>query len=83
MILPFRTAMQLFGKNEALSRLPCCVPINVRLGKYAEAQREFNYLVSLHPQSVTLARVLSDRAWFYSTCQIASFRNGQQAIKDA
>jgi tetratricopeptide (TPR) repeat protein len=57
--------------------------INVRLGKYAEAQKEFNYLVSLHPRSVTLARVLSDRAWFYSTCPIASFRNGQQAIKDA
>jgi Tfp pilus assembly protein PilF len=57
--------------------------INVRLGKYAEAQKEFNYLVSLHPRRVTLARVLSDRAWFYSTCPDASFRNGQQAIKDA
>jgi tetratricopeptide (TPR) repeat protein len=57
--------------------------INARLGKYAEAQKEFNYLVSLHPRRVTLARVLSDRAWFYSTCPDASFRNGQQAIKDA
>jgi tetratricopeptide (TPR) repeat protein len=57
--------------------------INVRLGKYAEAQKEFNYLVSLHPRRSTLARVLSDRAWFYSTCPDASFRNGQQAIKDA
>jgi Tfp pilus assembly protein PilF len=57
--------------------------INVRLGKYAEAQKEYNYLVSLHPRPVTLARVLSDRAWFYSTCPVASFRNGQQAIKDA
>ena len=36
--------------------------INLRLGKYAEAQKEFNYMVSLHPRSVTLARVLSDRA---------------------
>lgn len=57
--------------------------INFRLGKYSEAQKEFNHLVSLHPRPVTLARVLSDRAWFYSTCPDATFRNGQQAIKDA
>jgi Tfp pilus assembly protein PilF len=57
--------------------------INARLGKYAEALKEFNYLVSLHPKRVTLARVLSDRAWFYATCTNASFRNGQQAVKDA
>jgi Tfp pilus assembly protein PilF len=47
--------------------------INARLGKYAEALKEFNYLVSLHPKRVTLARVLSDRAWFYATCPNASF----------
>jgi Tfp pilus assembly protein PilF len=57
--------------------------INARLGKFTEAQKEFNYLVSLHPRRVTLARVLSDRAWFYSTCPNASFRNGEQAVKDA
>lgn len=57
--------------------------INARLGKYAEALKEYDYLVSLHPRSVTLARVLSDRAWFRSTCPNASFRNGQQAVKDA
>jgi Tfp pilus assembly protein PilF len=57
--------------------------INARLGKNTEAQKEFNYLVSLHPKKVTLARVLSDRAWFYATCPNASFRNGQQAVKDA
>jgi Tfp pilus assembly protein PilF len=57
--------------------------INARLGKYAEALKEFNYLVSLHPKRVTLARVLSDRASFYATCPNASFRNGQQAVKDA
>jgi Tfp pilus assembly protein PilF len=56
--------------------------VNARLGKYAEAQKEFSYLVSLHPKKVTLARVLSDRAWFYATCPNASFRNGQQAVKD-
>jgi Tfp pilus assembly protein PilF len=57
--------------------------INARLGKYAEALREFDYLISLHPRNVTLARALSDRAWFRATCPNASFRNGQQAVKDA
>ena len=57
--------------------------INARLGKYAEALKEFDYLVSLHPRNVTLARVLSDRAWFRVTCPNASLRNGQQAVKDA
>jgi Tfp pilus assembly protein PilF len=57
--------------------------INARLGKYAEAQKEFDYLISLHPRNVTLARALSDRAWFRATCPNASFRNGQQAVKDA
>ena len=57
--------------------------INARLGKYAEALKEFDYLVSLHPRNVTLARALSDRARFRATCPNASFRNGQQAVKDA
>jgi Tfp pilus assembly protein PilF len=57
--------------------------INARLGRYAEALKEYDYLVSLHPRNVTLARVLSDRAWFRATCPNASFRNGQQAVKDA
>jgi tetratricopeptide (TPR) repeat protein len=57
--------------------------INARLGKYAEGLKEFDYLVSLHPRNVTLARALSDRAWFRATCPNASFRNGQQAVKDA
>ena len=57
--------------------------INARLGKYAEAIKEYDFLVSLHPRNVTLARILSDRAWFRATCPNASFRNGQQAVKDA
>jgi tetratricopeptide (TPR) repeat protein len=76
--------------NEALRLYPGFVEvallrakINVRLGKYAEALKEFNYLVSIHPRQVTLARALSDRAWFQATCPSASFRNGQQAVKDA
>jgi Tfp pilus assembly protein PilF len=76
--------------NEALRQYPGCVEasllrasINVRLRKYAEALKEFNYLISLHPRPVTLARALSDRAWFQATCPDSSFRNGQQAVKDA
>jgi tetratricopeptide (TPR) repeat protein len=76
--------------NEALRQYPGLVEaallrasINVRLGKYAEASKEFNYLISLHPRPVTLARALSDRAWFYASCPDSSFRNGQQAVKDA
>ena len=34
------------------------------LASYAEALKEFDYLISLHPRNVTLARALSDRAWF-------------------
>jgi tetratricopeptide (TPR) repeat protein len=76
--------------NEALRLYPGFVEaaslrarINGHLGKYAEALKEFNYLVSIHPRRVTLARTLSDRAWFQATCPDASFRNGQQAVKDA
>lgn len=76
--------------NQALRQYRGCVEaallrakINARLGKYMEALKEFNSLVSLHPRPVTLARVLSDRAWFRATCPNASFRNGQQAVKDA
>ena len=57
--------------------------INARIGKHAEALKEYEYLISLHPRNVTLARVMSDRAWFRATCPNASFRNGQQAVKDA
>ena len=76
--------------NEALRQYRGCVEaallrakINSYLRKYAEASKEFNYLVSLHPRNVTLARALSDRAWFLATCPDPSFRNGQQAVKDA
>ena len=76
--------------NEALRQYPGFVEaallrasINVRQGKYAEALKEFDYLILIHPRRVTLARALSDRAWFRATCPDSSFRNGQQAVKDA
>jgi len=83
-------ALALKDCNEALRRDRSVVEaallranINAHLGKYAEALKEFDYLISLHPRKVTLARALSDRAWFRATCPNASFRNGQQAVKDA
>lgn len=57
--------------------------INAGHGKYAEASKEFNSLIAMRPATVTLARALSERAWFQATCPDASFRNGQQAVKDA
>src|SRR4029453_4209805 len=76
--------------DEALRQYPGCVEasllrasVKFRLGKNGGALKEFNYLISLHPRSVTLARALSDRAWFQATCPDSSFRNGQQAVKDA
>jgi len=48
--------------------------INVHLGKYAEASKEFGYLIAIHPRRVTLARVLKQRAWFQATCRDSSFR---------
>ena len=66
-----------------LWRLRCCAPPSMLGSANTEALKEFDYLVSLHPRNVTLARVLSDRVWFRATCPNASFRNGQQAVKDA
>ena len=57
--------------------------LNAQLGKYAEALKELNYLVSIHPSRATLARVLKQRAWLQAACPDATFRNGQQAVKDA
>src|SRR5205807_8728430 len=80
---PFRTATKRSDNIQAASRRPCCAPVSRCALKYAEALKELNYLISLHPRPVTLARALSDRAWFQATCPDSSFRNGQQAVKDA
>ncbi len=76
--------------NEALRQCPTFVDasllratINAVYGKYAEALKEINYVISLHPQRVTLGRALKQRAWLQATCPNPAFRNGQQAIKDA
>ena len=61
--------------NEALWQYPGFVEvsllratINAYLGKYAEALKEFNYLISIHPRRVALGRALKHRAWFQATC---------------
>src|SRR4030095_14665713 len=76
--------------NEALRQYPGFVEasllratINAHLGKYAEALKEFNYLIAIYPRRVTLGRALNPRAWFQATCPDPAFRNGQQAVKDA
>jgi tetratricopeptide (TPR) repeat protein len=76
--------------NEALRQYPGFIEasllrasINAHLGKYAEALKEINYLISIHPGRVTLGRALKHRAWLQATCPDPAFRNGQQAVKDA
>jgi tetratricopeptide (TPR) repeat protein len=57
---------------------------NAGAGRYAVASNEINHVVSIsRPRLDTYARALRARAWFYSTCPDSSFRNVQQAIKDA
>jgi tetratricopeptide (TPR) repeat protein len=56
---------------------------NAHLGRYAEALREINHCISIHPRSDALGRALGDRAWLEAICPDPAFRNGQQAIKDA
>jgi Flp pilus assembly protein TadD len=76
--------------NEALRQYPGFVEasllrasISAHLGKHAEALKEVNYLISMHPQRVTLGRAFKHRAWLQATCPDPAFRNGQQAVKDA
>ena len=80
----FRTVTKRSDNTRAASEASLLrASTKVHLGKYADALKEFNYLISLHPRPVTLARALSDRAWFQATCPDPAFRNGKQAVKDA
>ncbi len=53
------------------------------LGRYADALKEINHCISIHPRSDALARALSDRARLRATCPDPAFRDGQAAVKDA
>ena len=56
---------------------------NACLGKYAEALKEINHCISLHPRSDAYARALSNRARIRATCPDPTFRDGKAAVKDA
>jgi tetratricopeptide (TPR) repeat protein len=76
--------------NEALRQYPPFIEAallrasaNAQLGRYADAIREINHCISIHPRTDALGRAFSDRAWLEAACPDPTFRNGQQAIKDA
>ena len=76
--------------SEALRRYPPFVEAallradaNAELGRYAEALKEINHCIAIHPRSDALARAWRTRASLQATCPDPAFRNGQQAIKDA
>jgi len=56
---------------------------NLYLGRYSESLKEIEHVISIRPRQDALARAYSDRAWFRLTCPDQSYRNGQQALKDA
>ena len=56
---------------------------NASLGRYADAMKEIDHVISIHPRSDAYARALSDRALLRAICPDPTFRNAQQAIKDA
>jgi len=56
---------------------------NAMLGKYAASLKEIEHCISIRPRTDALARAFDARAWLRATCPDPSFRNGQQAIKDA
>jgi tetratricopeptide (TPR) repeat protein len=56
---------------------------NAALGRYPESLKEIEHVIAIRPRTTGLARALRDRAWLRATCPDPSFRNGQQAIKDA
>ena len=56
---------------------------NAQLGRYAASLKEIEHCISIRPRIDALARAFDERAWLRATCPDPSFRNGQQAIKDA
>ena len=56
---------------------------NYYLGRYPESLKEIDHVVNIRPRQDALARAYRDRAWFRLNCPVQSYRNGQQALKDA
>jgi tetratricopeptide (TPR) repeat protein len=62
---------------------PLRAQANAALGRYADSLKELDHVVAIRPHLASYARALRDRAWFRSTCKDASFRDGQQGVRDA
>lgn len=56
---------------------------NYGRGRYAESLKELDHVISIRPRQDAYARAFSDRAWLRASCPDRSFRNPQQAVKDA
>lgn len=76
--------------NEVLRQYSAWVPaallrarINLQIGNYSAAKREFDHIVAIQPRPQFQAMAFEARAWFRATCPDVSFRNPQGAIEDA
>jgi tetratricopeptide (TPR) repeat protein len=56
---------------------------NCYLGRYSDSLKEIEHVISIRPRQDALARAYHERAWFRLNCPDQSYRNGQQALKDA
>src|SRR5438132_6761560 len=56
---------------------------NFYLGRYSESLKEIEHVINIRPRQDALARAYRDRAWLRLNCPDQSYRNGQQALKDA
>ena len=56
---------------------------NYYLGRYADSLKEIEHVISIRPRQDAFARAYRDRAWLRLNCPDQSYRNGQQALKDA
>jgi len=56
---------------------------NYFLGRYGESLKEIDHVINIRPRQDAFARAYCDRAWVRLTCPDQSYRNGQQALKDA
>ena len=56
---------------------------NYYLSRYGESLKEIDHVINIRPRRDALARAYSERAWLRLNCPDQSYRNGQQALKDA
>jgi len=56
---------------------------NYDLGRYGESLKEIDHVITIRPRRDAFARAYRDRARLRLNCPDQSYRNGQQAVKDA